>query len=160
MAIHAIVRTDNLSGTKDGSKLVTVVCPADIDNGNVLAISGLASGEREAYTGSTPAVTTDLGSLVLVAEPEVMYDERLRKLSDFYNLSGAKARAYVLEKGNIFSVTKEALSGATAVSGDVGKIVEVAAATKLKAVASLTSGSTKVGTIIAVEGDFIVIRVA
>lgn len=157
---HCVVRTDNLSGTKDGSKLVTVVCPADIDNGNVLAISGLATGEREAYTGATPAVTTALGSLVLVAEPEVMYDERLRRLSDFYNLKDSKARAYVLEKGDVFSITKEGITGATAVSGDVGKLVEVAAATKLKAVSTATSGSTQVGTIIAVEGDFIVIRVA
>lgn len=160
MAIHAVVRTDNLSGTKDGSKLVTVQYSADIDNGNVLAIEGLASGEREVYTGSVPTVATELGSLVLVAEPEVMYDERFRRLSDFYNEANAKVRAYVLEKGDVFSVTKEAITGATGVSADVGKIVEVAAATKLKAVATLTSGSTKVGSIIAVEGDFIVIRVA
>lgn len=156
---HCVVRTDNLSGTKDGSKLVSVRCATAIDNGNVLTLNGLEAGEREVYVGATPSVKDTLGNVVLIAEPEVRYDERERRLSDFYNEAGAIARAYVLEKGDVFSITKEGIAGATAVSDDVGKIVELAAATKLSAVATATSGSTTIGKIIAVEGDFIVIRV-
>ena len=66
----------------------------------------------------------------------------------------------MFEKGDVFSVTAEAVTNAATIA--VGDIVELAASTKLKIVASatgLTSGSTKVGTVIGIEGDYFVIRV-
>jgi hypothetical protein len=161
---YSIVRTDNLAGTVDGSKLVSLkYLPSDvataIQNGNVVTLSSLVSGEREIWKAVDIAVDTAIGNIVLVASPEVLVDERLKNLSDFRNEAGDRVRGYVLQKGDTFGITSGALTG----NLTVGNIIEAAAGTKLKSVATLTSGSTKVGTIIAVESDntytYAVIRV-
>lgn len=168
MANHAIVRTDNLQGTVDGSKLVSLkyfvdATATEIDNGSLVALDSLMDGEREVWKAVSPTTTTALGSLVLVATPEVMYDERKKNLDEFYNEAGVAARGYVLCSGDTFSVTSEALDGASAATA-VGAIVEAQNGVKGKVVTTLTSGSTKIGTIIAIEQvgskKYFVIRVA
>ena len=159
---YAIVRTDLMSGTKQPADLVSIkyqVSSVDtaIENGNVALVGALGTGEREVYLASAPAVDSALEGVVLVATPELNYDKRLKNLNQFRNEAGEIARGYRLRSGNVFSVTAEAL---TATTPAVGNIVELQADTKLKVVSSLTSGSTKVGTVIAIEGDYIVIRVA
>lgn len=167
---HAVVRTDNMFGTDvraglvsikyivstttgEGASAVTTNTPTAIENGNVLKVGELMDGEREIFAGSAPAANTDLKDVVLVASPEVLYDERLRNLDDFINEADMPARGYRLHKGDIFSVTAEALT--VSVSGktvpEVGNLVELQADTKLKVVASATSGSTQVGRVIHVE---------
>lgn len=163
---HAVVRTDNLFGTDvraglvsikyivtTGSGAQAVDTPTAIENGNVLKVGPLMDGEREIFKGSAPAANTDLKDIVLVASPEVLYDERLRNLDDFINEADMPCRGYRLHKGDIFSVTAEALlvsvSGKT--TPEVGNLVELQAGTKLKVVASATSGSTQVGKVIHVE---------
>lgn len=159
---YAIVRTDLMSGTKQPADLVSVkyqVSSVDtaIENGNVALVGALATGEREVYLASAPAADSALNDIVLIATPELNYDERLKNLNQFRNEAGEIARGYRLRSGNIFSVTAEALTASTPA---VGNIVELQAGTKLKVVATLTASSTKVGTVIAIEGDYIVIRVA
>lgn len=159
---YAIVRTDLMSGTKQPADLVSIkyqVSTVDtaIENGNVALVGALGTGEREVYLASAPAADSALEDVVLVATPELNYDERLKNLNQFRNEAGEIARGYRLRSGNVFSVTAEAL---TATSPAVGNIVELQADTKLKVVSSLTSNSTKVGSVIAIEGDYIVIRVA
>lgn len=158
MAIHAVVRTDLMSGTDVRADLVSIKymgadgkTPTDFDNGNVLKVGSLMDGEREIFTGSAPTAGDDLNDIVLVATPEVMYDERLRNLSDFYNVSGKPARGYHLRSGNMFSVTADALDGTFTATDAKDKVVELQASTKMNVVDSLTSGSTQVGTIVAVE---------
>lgn len=158
---HAVVRTDRMEGTGDRNSLVSIkyivsTTPTAIENGNVLKRGDLISGEREVFAGAVPAANDALDDIVLVATPEVMYDERLRNLDDFINEAGKIARAYHLRKGDIFSVTAEALAFATseADDGKVGSVVELKAGTKLqvvKAATGATSGSTVVGKIIAIE---------
>lgn len=150
---HAIVRTDLMSGTDDRSQLVSVKyitndTPTAIDNGNVLKLDGLMDNEREIFKGVAPAVSTALHDVVLVASPEVMYDERLRNFEEYENEAGKACRGYRLHSGGIFSVTKEALDGVDEPAA--GDIVELAASTKLNVVAAsvgATSGSTVVGKI-------------
>lgn len=159
---YAIVRTDLMSGTKQPADLVSIKYQVEsvdtaIENGNVALVGALGTGEREVYLASAPAADSALEDVVLVATPELNYDERLKNLNQFRNEAGEIARGYRLRSGNVFSVTAEAL---TATTPAVGNIVELQADTKLKVVSSLTSGSTKVGTVIAIEGDYIVIRVA
>lgn len=163
---HGIVRTDNMHGTDVRTGLVSVkyivktgsgttespyvYTETAIDNGNVLKITSLLDGEREVFEGVTPAANDSLGDIVLIASPEVMYDERKRNLDEFYNVEGKACRGYRLKKGDIFSVTKDALDGAE--SPVVGDIVELKAGTKLNVVAAgtgATSGSTVVGKILA-----------
>ncbi len=151
---YAVVRTDKMIGTDVRSELVSVrYQPSDtmtaIQNGNVVKLGALETGSREIYKGATPAANDDITAIVLVASPEVMYDERKRNLDEFINGAGAIARGYRLHKHDIFSVTKEALDGVATPA--VGDIVELKAGTKLNVVAAgtgATQGSTVVGKVI------------
>ena len=146
--MNAVVRTDKMFATDNRAGLVSVrYQPGDtmtaIDNGNIVKIGALEEGSREVYKGVTPAAEDAIKDIVLIASPEVMYDERKRNLDEFQNAEGAIARGYHLHTNDIFSVTKEALTGDEPA---VGKVVELAAGTKLNVAASATG--TLVGTII------------
>ena len=151
---HTVFRSDKMHGTENAADLVNVKITEDLDNGSIVVVGAIATGEREAYTMSKPTAATALRAVALLAAPEVMYDERLKALSDFYNQSGAIVRGYRLVSGDEFSLTADGLDGTPA----VGSVVELQAAYKLKVVESLTSGSTQVGTVIANEGKYWVIR--
>lgn len=151
--MHAVVRTDNMAGTDVRSLLVSVkYVPSDvataIDNGNIVKLGALISGEREIYAGSTPGKTDALKDIVLVASPEVMYDERFKDLGDYENEAGKILRGYRLHSGDIFSVTAEALANATPA---VSQLIELVDGTKLGNVGTATQGSTVIGKIIAKE---------
>ena len=154
MGNHDVIRKDRLYGTDVAPNLVSLkyfvsTTPTAIDNGNVVKLDGLMTGERELYKAVAPAAGTPLDEIVLIGTNEVLYDERLKNLDDFQNEAGVAALGYRLHNGDIFSVTAEALSaGSTIAKGD---IVELQADTKLKVVGSLTQNSTKVGEIIAIE---------
>lgn len=146
--MNAVVRTDKMFATDNRAGLVSVrYQPGDtmtaIDNGNVVKIGALEEGSREVYKGVTPAANDAIKDIVLIASPEVMYDERKRNLDEFQNAEGTIARGYHLHTNDNFSVTKEALTGDEPA---VGKVVELAAGTKLNVAASATG--TLVGTII------------
>lgn len=153
---YCVVRTDKLMGTDVRSMLESVkyqVAGAEsamvdtaIENGNVVKVGALISGEREVKSATTPAATTKLDEVVLVAAPEVMYDERKRNLDEFINEAGKIVRGYHLHSGDIFSVTAEGLKNA---SPAVGQVIELAASTKWNNVATATVGSTVIGKIIA-----------
>lgn len=153
---HGIVRTDNMYGTDVRAALVSIKymgadgnTPTAIENGNVLKLGALIAGEREVYVGEAVAADDNVNDVVLIASPEVMYDERKKNLDEYINEAGKACRGYHIHSGDIFSVTKDALAGAA--TPKVGDIVELAAGTKLKVVTTATSGSTAVGTIIAVD---------
>lgn len=167
MAIHAVVRTDKMFGTDNRAGLVSVrYQPSDvmtaIDNGNVVLLGNLEAGSREVYKGATPAANSPKANIVLIAAPEVEYDERKRNLEDYENEAGKIVRGYRLHTGDNFAVTAEALSAAATPA--VGNIVELEASTKLKVVASATSASTQIGKVVAIEKagrrTYIVIEVA
>lgn len=153
---YGIVRTDNMYGTDVRAALVSVKymgedgeTPTEIENGSVLKIGALIDGEREVYIGSAVTADDKINDVVLIASPEVMYDERKRNLDEYINVAGKICRGYHIHSGDIFSVTKDVLVGVETPA--VGNVVELAAGTKLNVAASATSGSTVVGTIIAVD---------
>ena len=153
---YGVVRTDKMMATDVRSMLESVKymgagsTATAIDNGNVVKLDGsLMTGEREIKNGVTPAANDALDAIVLIASPEVMYDERKRNLDEFQNEAGKVCRGYHLHSGDIFSVTKDALDGAATPA--VGNVVELKAGIKLNVAASATSGSTVVGKIIAVD---------
>jgi hypothetical protein len=165
MADHGVVTREAMTSEFDGTKrksfkyLPSGTATA-VDNGNVVLRSTLISGEREVYTAGTPAANSALKNILLVTTPEVMVDERLKNLSDFYNAAGDIATGDVLTSGDIFSITSDAFTAAATVA--VGDVVELAASTKLKIVASatgLTSGSTQVGTVIDISNSKVAIQV-
>lgn len=152
--IHGVVRTDECyasyasSGLHSAKFYVDDVATA-IDNGSVVKLEALLEGERELWKAVTPAANDDITTIYLVATPEVMYDERLRNLTDFYNEADTAIRCYALHTGDIFSVTDTVLDGAA--DAAVGNVVELQADTKLNTVKTATTGSTVVGKIIAIE---------
>lgn len=152
---HAVVRTDLLAGTDVRSELASVRYQGvnsttneteyyEIDNGCFLKLGDLETDSRTVFKGEEPTASDALTDVVLVCNPEVMYDERLNSLDDYYNEAGKIVRGYRLHENDIFSVTAEALDGTPA----VGKIVELQADTKGKVVSSATNGSTVIGEII------------
>lgn len=153
---YGIVRTDNMYGTDVRTGLVSIqymgadgTTPTAIENGNVLKVGALKTGEREVYAGGAVAADDKISDIVLVASPEVMYDERKRDFDEFINEAGKNCRGYRLHTGDIFSVTKDALDGVTTPA--VGNIVELKAGTKLNVATTATNDSTIVGKIIAVD---------
>lgn len=153
---YAVVRTDNLAGTDVRSALVSVkymgadgTAETAIENGNVLKINNLVPGEREIYAGSDVIATDKINDIVLIASPEVIYDERKRNLDDYVNEAGKICRGYRLNSGGVFSVTKEALTGSGTPA--VNDTIELVDGTKLGFAKTAASSSTIVGQIIDVE---------
>ena len=162
---YAIVRTDKMFGTDDRNGMVSARYVVDttetaIENGNVVLLDGLfryGAGtsaspytyEREIYKATTPAANSALKNIVLVATPEVVKDGGKQGLENFRNEAGDAIRGYHLVTNDIFSVTKEALDGAS--SPAIGNLVELKAGTKLNVVSSATANSTQVGKIIAIN---------
>ena len=161
MKNYAVIRTDKMFGTDNRTGLYSVKydTPAvEIENGCVLKLGTLYSKTkgrssdptsiaREIYVASDVEAATKLSEVVIVATPEVQYDERIRDLDDFINPAEATMRAYSLTVGCIFSLTEAGFT----TKPTKGNIVELAAGNKLKPVASATSGSTTVGVVDAVE---------
>lgn len=157
MKNYGVVRTDRLSGTDDRSQLVSIrymgadgATPTAIENGNVLLVKNNIEGEREIRVGAAVAANSPLAEVVLIASPELNYDERDKALDDFRNeADGPAARGYRLHNGDNFSVTKAALDGKA--TPEVGDVVELKAGTKMNVAASLTANSTQVGIINEIE---------
>lgn len=165
MAKHGIIRTDNMHGTVFGGDLVSGLYKVSgtataIDNGCFVVPGAYATGEREVRVCATPAVDTAVAALAIVASEEVDSAKKYNSLADFENKAGDIIRCYKLKSGDIFSVTEEALYIASTVTPTVGtSILEAQAAVKGSLVNSLTSGSTKIADLIAIEGDWYVFRV-
>lgn len=152
---YGIVRTDNMYGTDVRAALVSIkymgedgATPTAIENGSVLKVGALMDGEREIYVGGDVAADDKITDVVLIASPEVMYDERKKNLDEYINEAGKACRGYRIHSGDVFGLTKDALDGVKAPA--VGNVVELAAGTKLS-VAESATGATVVGTIIAVD---------
>ena len=153
---HAMFRSDNMEGTIDGKFLVSLYINTDggLDNGRVVKVGTLKEGEREVRTYSTPAASDSLDDIAILGSEEVVKDKKYNGIGDFTNEKDTIARGYKLVKGDLFSVTADAFTAADGITYTPGTtLCELDAATKLKVVNSATSGSTKVGTLEAVEAD-------
>lgn len=144
--IKTVVRTDNLAGIIDGSKLRTVRFYAEdeqkaIENGAVVTVGGIEEGSRDVRVATAPTDGEELGKLALIASSELMYDEG-NGLEDFENPAGATCLAYILCSNDEFSLTAEGFNGTPA----KGKGVKAGTDTKW---AIVDDGG--IGEIIAVE---------
>ena len=153
---YGVVRTDLLTGTDSASRLRSVrylgadgATPTAIENGSFAKLTNLMDGERELWIGKVPAASDALADIVLIATPEVMYDERKKNLDEFINEAGRDSRGYVLHQGDMFSISAEGLDIATGATPAVGWVVVLQANAKAKLAASATG--TKIGTVVAIE---------
>lgn len=145
MIKHGVVRLDKLQATRAGN-IETIVASVDLDNGSVVAISGLAGNGGEAVTASAP---TDVQTqeILLVASPEVVYDER-QQIYDFYNPAGSPSRAYHLYAGDIITVSNNMIDG-EAVVGQY--LIPQNGSTKLVPAADLSDNTRFAALVIAKE---------
>lgn len=135
----AIVRLDKMQSSYTGN-LEHVTHTADMTNGLFVNLGGLVTGERELRQVSVPATATLTSEeVLLVAAPEVMYDERLDQLADFVIKANTAARAYHVHVGDIFTVTTDLLTGTPA----IGKFVIPANGSLKGAIATDLSGGTR-----------------
>ena len=140
MAKHAIVRLDRVTGTVDTSKLLSARFYdgsnklADVDNGNVVHIENIISTtDREVFKVTAPTAADTIKTIGLVATVELDTDGcvLVTGLDDFYNRAGRDPlRVYLLETGDIFSVTEEAINGLPTSGSVVGKFVKLGTTTK------------------------------
>jgi len=97
------VRIDNCAFNRVPSLLRTVRATADVENGTLVTVGGLVSGERELREYSVPATGDTM--IGVVCTPEVEYDERgYHGLDTFVNKVDDDMRVGILTKGDIFSI--------------------------------------------------------
>lgn len=148
--IHAVLRTDDMAGTKNPSALRSVKYydnsePKEIENGMIVVLGD--KEDREVFKATAPTANSTRGDLYLIAGVELFYDEsKTHYLTEWVNEAGRAVRAYHLIPGQTYSVTKEALDGAPA----VGQYVE-AAAGQIKAKVAAARGALTIGKIVAKE---------
>jgi hypothetical protein len=75
---------------------------------------GLLAGERETKKARLAGAVDSVKDVLLVHNAEVMYDERLHKLSDFRIKADKVARAYRLFDGDVITLTVDLFSGTVA----------------------------------------------
>ena len=135
MAKYTIFNSDKMSGTEDSSLLVSVRYynasdkEAELENGSIVKVGDFLDGQREVRKATTPAGTEKINEVVIVAAPEVIYDEtRYHGLEEYINVAGKDLRGYRFHNGDGFSLTAEGFDGTPA----KGKYVVVGNTTKVK----------------------------
>lgn len=147
MANHAMFRSDNLAGTTQGKYLASVRVATDIDNGNIVLLGEYETGAREVKACTAPAADSAIGKIAILGSEEVDKTVKYDTVGGFTNKAGSVARGYILEHGDVFSVTAEAVDGTPA----KGATFELQAGSyKMNAVETAT-GATVVGVCEAVE---------
>lgn len=76
-------------------------------NGVFVVLDGYMEGQREVVKGVLADLNTADQEVLLIHNSEVMYDERLFKLEDFYIKADKVARAYRLYTGDIITLTED-----------------------------------------------------
>lgn len=152
-----VFRSDNVRATKTGAiksgRYYVTTTPTAIENGNIVKLDSLISGERELWKVIAPAAVT-AGDLYIVATPELIYDETLKSngaLDQFENPEGANITLLQLEIGDLFGISDDCI---TAIGDEpaVGKFVTPSATgTKWTEVASIASNEVFYGKIVARE---------
>lgn len=122
---HAVVRIDNMSGTKQptclkNAKFYSSEAVAAIDNAQIVVLGDKL--DRELYKATAPAAANTVDDLYLVATPELFYDTtRTHYLTEWENAAGTAIRLYKMVPGaDCFSATKEAFDGTPAKGKFVG----------------------------------------
>lgn len=119
----AIVRKDKLLAGYNGNLESVIIHnkageQVEVTNGVFVVLEGLMPGERE-LRKAVLADEDDKGKdVLLIHNPEVMYDERKWRLADFRIEAGYPARAYRLFDGDIITLTEDLFADEVEV-GDV-----------------------------------------
>lgn len=158
---YAKFRSDCMLGTHFSGSLVGVHYQkagknAAIENGNFVLIGDCVENHHDIRIATAPKANSPITKIAVIGSPEVDKTKQFNNLDEFINEAGEEARGYYLDTRHTFSVTAEALTGATPT---VGYKVELADdTTKGNVVETATTGATQIGEIIAIENEWIVIE--
>lgn len=113
---YGVVRTDAIKATKSGNiksgRFYETNTPKAIENGNIVKLDSLISGNRELWKVVAPDGIT-AKNLYLVATPEVIYDETLKSsgaLDQFRNEAGENITLIPLEVGDTFAISDDCIT--------------------------------------------------
>lgn len=113
---YGVVRTDAIKATKSGNiksgRFYVTNTPTAIENGNIVKLDSLISGNRELWKVVAPGGIT-AKNLYLVATPEVIYDETLKSsgaLDQFRNEAGENITLIPLEVGDTFAISDDCIT--------------------------------------------------
>ena len=113
---YGVVRTDAIKATKAGNiksgRYYVGTTPTAIDNGCIVKLDSLISGESDLWKVVAPGAIT-AGNLYIVATPEIIYDETLKSsgaLDKFQNAAGANITLIPLEVGDTFSISDDCIT--------------------------------------------------
>ena len=138
---------ENMASTKVGSLLRSAKQATAIENGSIVALGDLVTGENDLYTSKAVAANTDV--IYLVDGVELIADEQLTKgLDDFENPANKAFRVRKPMVGDRFSISESMI---TALSENVveGNVVETpASGNKLAEAATVTAGASFVAKIV------------
>lgn len=145
--MSAIVRLDKVQAVYNGN-IESVQHDADLEQGSIINLGALMTGEREIRAVAEPATAT-LGTaeVLLVASPEVLYESG-KSLADFVNKADKPCRAYHLTVGDIFTVSDSNITGTTVKDQ---YLIPADGSFKLTAAADLT-GNTKFAAVVLEKG--------
>ena len=112
----AIVRKDKLLAGYNGNLESVKVHNASgakvaTTNGVFVVVEGLLDGEREVKKGTLAGLNDVAQDVLLVHNAEVMADERLYKIEDYFIGVDKVARAYRLFDGDVITLTADLFVG-------------------------------------------------
>lgn len=121
MAHGVLIQNDVQAMNIDAFVRSAVCATTDIDNGNVVALTGISStaGQGEVWVAATPATANLNAGLWMACEPEVVvtvsgtskYKGIDPDVRNFYNAKGEVFTVNKLEVGDIVTLTDDALAG-------------------------------------------------
>ena len=143
---YGVFISENMTSIKDGSKLRSAKQATAIENGSIVKLSGLVSGEDNLYTSAAITANTN-APIYLVDGTELIYSEETTKgIDDYTNLADKPFRVRRTEVGDLFSVSED---NVTALANDtvvVGNFLETpATGVKLKEKATALSTDVSFG---------------
>ncbi len=156
---YGVFRSDNMKATKDGSiksgRYYVGTTATAIENGNIVKLDSLISGERELWKVVAPGAVT-AKNLYVVGTPEVIYDETLKStgaLKEFRNEAGENITLLQLQVGDTLSVSDACITQISGAEAPVvgSFVVPSATGTKWTEVATIASNEVCYGKIIARE---------
>jgi hypothetical protein len=123
MTNHAVLIPNKIAAQKVDSFLRPVTSASDIDNGNVFQLLTLSStgGQTEEVFVATAPTSASATNCWMAGEPELPFATAgtniyngLGNIQDFYNSASSVFTAFYLQKGDIITLTSDALDSATA----------------------------------------------
>lgn len=146
---YTVIRTDNLSGTKQPADLLSVRVYDDggekiaAENGVIVKVGSLEEGEREIYKATLATASDKIDECAILAGVEVDYDEHKKNLEDYINEAGKAVRAYIPRNRNFWGITED---------GFVNKAVPtVGAEVGIGANGKIDAAGTGLGKCVAIE---------